>query len=101
MQVSISLIFYEQIFGTKVFCAPFMCIQFRFAIFWQKDFGTNAANKMLVKLTPGHCYYDCKSLLLNRPLVSKVTCVKIFVRLTHAVASSKSLDKQTFAKIKK
>jgi hypothetical protein len=27
---------------------------FGFVIFWQKDFGTKAAHKMLVKLTPGH-----------------------------------------------
>jgi hypothetical protein len=38
---------------TKVLCAPFMCLQFGFVIFWQKDFGTKAAHKMLVKLTPG------------------------------------------------
>jgi hypothetical protein len=44
---------YEQIFCTKVFCAAFMCSQFGFVIFWQKDFGAKAANKMLVKLTPG------------------------------------------------
>ncbi len=31
----------------------FMCLQFGFVIFWQKDFGAKAANKMLVKLTPG------------------------------------------------
>ncbi len=30
-----------------------MCLQFGFVIFWQKDFGTKAAHKMLVKLTPG------------------------------------------------
>jgi hypothetical protein len=37
----------------KVFCAAFMCLQFGFVIFWRKDFGTKAAHKMLVKLTPG------------------------------------------------
>ena len=37
----------------KVFCAAFMCLQFGFVIFWQKDFGAKAAHKMLVKLTPG------------------------------------------------
>ncbi len=37
---------------TKVHCAPFMCLQFGFVIFWQKDFGVEAAHKMLVKLTP-------------------------------------------------
>jgi hypothetical protein len=30
-----------------------MCLQFGFVIFWQKEFGTKAAHKMLVKLTPG------------------------------------------------
>ena len=29
-----------------------MCLKFEFVIFWQKDFGTKAAHKMLVKLTP-------------------------------------------------
>jgi hypothetical protein len=49
--VSISPIFYEQIFSMKVFCAvPFMCLQLGFVIFWQKDFGAKAANKMLVKI---------------------------------------------------
>jgi hypothetical protein len=30
-----------------------MCLKFGFVIFWQKDFGTKAAHKMLVKLTSG------------------------------------------------
>ncbi len=50
--VSISPIFYEQLFQTKVFCAAFMCLQFGFEIFWRKDLGVKAAHKMLVKLTP-------------------------------------------------
>jgi hypothetical protein len=29
-----------------------MCLQFGFLIFWRKVFGTKAAHKMLVKLTP-------------------------------------------------
>jgi hypothetical protein len=37
----------------KVFCAAFMCSQFGFVIFWQKDLGAKAAHKMLVQLTPG------------------------------------------------
>ncbi len=48
-QVSISPIFYEQLFHTKVFCAAFMYLQFGFVIFWQNNFGTH---KMLVKLAP-------------------------------------------------
>jgi hypothetical protein len=55
--VSISPIFYEQIYHTKKFCAAFMCLQFVFVMFWQKDFGRKAANKMLVKLTPGHQFF--------------------------------------------
>jgi hypothetical protein len=51
--VSISPIFYEQLFCTKVFCAAFISLQFGFVIFWQKDFGAKAALQMLVKLTPG------------------------------------------------
>jgi hypothetical protein len=52
--VSISPIFYEQLFHAKVLCAALMCLQFGLVIFWQKDFGAKAAHKMLVKLTPGH-----------------------------------------------
>ncbi len=50
--LSISPIFYKQLFHTKVLCEPFMCLQFGFVIFWRKDFGAKAAHKMLVKLTP-------------------------------------------------
>jgi hypothetical protein len=52
-QVSISPILYKQLFHTKVFCTAFMCLQFGFVIFWQKDFGAKAAHKMLVILPPG------------------------------------------------
>jgi len=51
--VSISPIFYEQIFCMKVSCAAFMCLQFGYVIFWRKDFDAKAVHKMLVKLTPG------------------------------------------------
>jgi hypothetical protein len=50
--VSISPIFYEQLFHTKVFCAACMCLQFGFVIFWRKDFGAKAVHKIRVKLTP-------------------------------------------------
>jgi hypothetical protein len=30
-----------------------MCLEFGFVSFWQKYFGAKAADKMLVKLTPG------------------------------------------------
>ncbi len=51
--LSISPIFYKQLFHTKVLCTPFMCLQFGFVIFWQKNFVAKAAHKVLVKLTPG------------------------------------------------
>jgi hypothetical protein len=46
--LSISPIFYEQLFNTKVLCAPFMCLQFGFLFF-----GERILAQKLVKLTPG------------------------------------------------
>jgi hypothetical protein len=43
--------FLGQLFHTKVLCSAFMCLQFRFVIFWQKDFGAKADHKILVQLT--------------------------------------------------
>jgi len=37
----------------KVFFAAFLYLQFGFVIFWQKNIGSKAARKMLMKLTPG------------------------------------------------
>ncbi len=48
--------FLQAAFSYKVLCAPFMCLQFEFVIFWRKDFGAKAAHNMLVKLTPGHLF---------------------------------------------
>jgi hypothetical protein len=45
--------FYELLFRTKVFLRSFYVLKIGFVIFWQKDFGTKAAHKMMVKLTPG------------------------------------------------
>ncbi len=50
--LSISPIFYKQLFHTNVLWAPFTCLQFGFVIYWQKDFGAKGAHKMLVKSTP-------------------------------------------------
>jgi len=41
-----------------------MCLKFEFVIFWRKDFGAKAANKMLVKLTPVgqfHQHFWCQN----------------------------------------
>jgi hypothetical protein len=67
--VSISPIFYEQLFCSKVFCAAFMCLQFGFVIFWQMDFGAKAAHKMLVKLTPD---WQVKVIVLGKPFQSSL-----------------------------
>ena len=77
--MSISPTFYEQLFHTKVLCSAFMCLQFGFVIFWQKDFGAKAAHKMLVKLTPG----ELKTLVANnrhtgQTLGASVTKKKMF-----------------------
>ncbi len=37
----------------KVMNAAFLCLHFRFVLFWSKKIGAKAALKMLVKLTPG------------------------------------------------
>jgi len=71
--VSISTIFYEQLFNTKVFCAAFMCLLLGIEIFWQKDFGAKAANKMLVKLAPG----DVIFVQLSFPLSATIFCLNL------------------------
>ena len=40
----------QAVFCMKVLCAAFMCLQFGFAIFWQKEIDAKAACKMSVKL---------------------------------------------------
>jgi hypothetical protein len=50
--VSISPIFYEQLFHTEVFLPSFYVLTIWVCAFWQKDFGAKAAHKMLPKLTP-------------------------------------------------
>jgi hypothetical protein len=46
--VSISPIFYEELFHVKVFGEAFMCSEFEFVIFGGQDIGA----KILVNLTP-------------------------------------------------
>jgi hypothetical protein len=71
--VSISPIFFISFFRTKVFCAAFMCLQFGFVIFWQKDFGAKAAHKMLMKLTLG-CFLTILRLSFqSSPRLSRYT----------------------------
>jgi hypothetical protein len=45
---------FHQYFTSSFFIQQFFCAasKFGFVIFWQKDFGTKAAHKMLVNLTP-------------------------------------------------
>jgi len=44
---------FKQLFHTKVFFKVFLCLQFGFVFFWQKNSGAKVAHKMLVKLTVG------------------------------------------------
>ncbi len=91
--LSISPIFYEQLFHTKVLCTAIMCLQFGFVIFWRKEFGAKAAHKMLVKLTPGWMkmvHFENK-------------CALAFISLTFVHAKwmkSKPTFVQTFNKIR-
>ena len=51
--MSISSIFYKQLFHMNVFYSAFFYLQLSFVIFGQKNFSAKAARKMLVKLTTG------------------------------------------------
>ena len=52
--MSISPTFYEQLFCTQVSCSAFLCLQFGFVIFCQKEIGAKATGEILVKLSS--CY---------------------------------------------
>ena len=52
--MSISPTFYEQLFRTQVSCSAFLCLQFGFVIFCQKEIGAKATGEILVKLSS--CY---------------------------------------------
>jgi hypothetical protein len=51
--VNFTNILHKPLFRMKIFCTAFMCLQFGFVIFWQKDFGAKVGHKMSVKLQPG------------------------------------------------
>ncbi len=53
-QVSISPTFYWWLYRMKVLLEAYLCLHFRFVLFWCKNIGSKAALKMLVKLTTGH-----------------------------------------------
>ncbi len=71
-KVSISPIFYEQLFCTKVFCATFFYLQCGFETFVQKIVRAKAACKMLIKLATGGDI--CKEVLSN------IHCPTLIVR---------------------
>jgi hypothetical protein len=50
---------------TNVLRAAFLCLCFRFVLYWRKTVGTKAARRMLVKLTPGHTLFFSLSLSLT------------------------------------
>jgi hypothetical protein len=45
--------FYVQLLGLYVALAAFLCLYFRFVLYWRKHTCAKAARKMLVKLTLG------------------------------------------------
>ncbi len=59
--------FNVQLLRTLVVHAAFLCLHFRFVLYWHKTVGTKAARRTLVKLTPG-CL--CSS-NMNNPFAQK------------------------------
>ena len=57
----------------KVHCEAFVCFQFGFVFFWQKEIGGKAAHKMLVKLTQGRkkraAHVKYKIMLIKREIL--------------------------------
>ncbi len=84
--MSISPIFYEQIFCMKVFCADFMCLPFGFVIFCQKDFGAKAVNKMLVKMTPKLAALQYRLLNFKILMLGALAVVHLLMRATCSFA---------------
>jgi hypothetical protein len=58
----------------QVFCAAFICLQFGFVIFWQKEFGAKAAHKMLVKLTLGLKFQHSSGFNAAKPFLDTTLC---------------------------
>ncbi len=54
--VNFIIILYEA-FSMKVLFAAFLCLQFVFILFWQKERGKKAGCKMFVKLTTHRCQF--------------------------------------------
>ncbi len=56
-----------------------MCLQFGFGFFWQNNFGTIAAHKMLVKLTPGGSLKNISSpqkKIQNKPVLVALNLIR-------------------------
>jgi hypothetical protein len=66
--------FYEQLFHTKIFVQLLCALQFGSVIFWQKDFGTKAAHKMLVKLTPCWIHRHLSNIYCLKALTAWLVC---------------------------
>jgi hypothetical protein len=72
--VSISPIFYKQLFVKKFFSAAFYVLTIWVCnFFWQKDFGAKAAHKKLATLTPGVNFTN----ILRAAFAPKAFCHKI------------------------
>jgi hypothetical protein len=59
-----------------------MCLQFGFIVFWRKDFGTKAAHKMLVKLTPEWQSRSCLIVMLSIVMLSIIMLSIVMLCIT-------------------
>ncbi len=55
---SISPTFYMQLLCTYVALAAFLCLRFRFVLYWCKTVGTKAARTLLMKLSSGVDFFN-------------------------------------------
>jgi hypothetical protein len=51
---SISPTFYAQLLRTQISRTAFLCLRFRFVLYWRKTVSAKAAHRTLMKLTQGH-----------------------------------------------
>jgi len=86
--VSISSIFWAQLFCTKVFYTAFLYLHFGFEFFWQKNINKKAAQKILMKLTKGR-NRGSKQSKKNRKDESGWSGLKCFL-VCHVVAKTTS-----------
>ncbi len=56
--------------------AAFLCLRFRFVLYWRKTVGAKAAHRTLVKLTPGLKYQTKMNRLLGKTSIELLRSVE-------------------------